>query len=120
MRGREFIRVAKMIELVSRTEKGKRKEALLRTAVSCIYYGTLHEVISFLEEHGTRINRDFKVHQTVRESLRAKGYESTSKRLKTLHDLRKMADYELHKPVDRKHFKKALKLTKLILREVGR
>ena len=120
MRGREFIRIAKEMELIARVPEGSRKEAWLRSAISSIYYGTLHEVIDFLEEHGTRINRNFKVHNTVRESLKAKGYTETSKRLKVLHDLRKMADYELHKPTDRKRFKKALALSKLILREVGR
>ena len=120
MRGREFIRVAKMIEFIAKTEKGKRKEALLRIAISRIYYGTLWEVMDFLEEHGTRINREYRIHETVRASLKAKGYEKVSRRMKTLHDLRKIADYDHRKTVERKDFINALSLSKFILKEVGR
>ena len=119
MKGREFIRVAREMELIARASKGSRKEAWLRSAISSIYYGTLWEVVGFLERHGTQV-KGFKVHNTARESLKAKGYTEASTRLKALHDLRKMADYDRRKRIERRDFLNALELSKLILREVER
>lgn len=118
MRGLEFVRIAKEMELMARASKGSHKEAWLRSAISSIYYGTLWEVVRFLEDHGTRV-KGFKVHNTVRESLKAKGYTGASKRMKALHDLRKVADYDRKRKIGRKDFLNALELSKLILREVG-
>jgi len=120
MRGREFIRIAKKMELMARTETGDRREAWLREAIGAIYYGTLWEVVAFLKEQGTQVKRDWNIHATVRESLRAKGYAKASERMRSLHKLRKRADYDKDYPISRKTFKKAITLSKLILMEVGR
>jgi len=120
LRGRELIRASVKIEKLSRGTSRKEREGFLRRAISGIYYGTLWEVLEFLETKGTKINRDYKVHSTVRESLKAKGYTKASVYLKQLHDLRKLADYEYHLEVDYSKYVSALTLAKLILKEVGR
>jgi len=119
MRGREFIRVAEEMELISRTEKGKRKEAWLRRAVNSIYYGVLHEVIAFFEENGIKVNRDYNIHKTARDLLSNRKRE-TGVWMSKLHKLRTLADYDIDERLTVSDYKTALLLAKLILKEAGR
>jgi len=119
MRGREFIRIAKQMELIARAEKGDKKEAWLRRAVGSIYYGVLHEVIAFLEERGITVNRDYRVHETVGTLLGNRMPEAGAW-IRKLRKLRTLADYDMEKPLLYSDYKTALQLAKLILREVGR
>ena len=119
MRGRDFLRVAKKMERLSRDMPKKEREALLRKAISAIYYGVLWEIIEFLENEGGSVVGSYKVHQTIRMSLKAKGYEEASDRLQSLHALRKIADYDRSSHVTHKDFTTAELYAKLILAEVG-
>ena len=119
MRGRDYIRLAKKMELTARMETGAMKEALLRRAVSTLYYGVLHEVIDFLRERGMKVRRSYKVHETVRILLAYRIPEAGAWMGK-LHKLRTFADYEIDKPFTYSDYKTALQLAKLVLREVGR
>ena len=119
MKGREFIRIAREMDLMARAEKGIKKEVWLRRAVSTLYYGVLHEVISFLEQDGARIDRNYRIHTTARILLTDK-VPKAGTWLRKLHKLRTFADYDIDKSFTHSDYRTALQLTKLILKEVGR
>ncbi|HHJ63311.1 MAG TPA: hypothetical protein ENJ61_00225 [Aquifex aeolicus] len=95
------------------------REVWLRRAVSTLYYGVLHEVIAFLEEGGVRVNRNYRVHETVR-TLLSNRIPKAGIWMGKLHKLRTFADYDIDKPFTYSDYKNALQLAKLVLREVGR
>ncbi len=119
MRGRDYIRLAKRMEVIARTEAGVMKEAWLRRAVSTLYYGVLHEVIAYIEENGVKVNRNYRIHKTVR-TLLGNRIPEAGVWMEKLHKLRTVADYEMDKPFTRLEYQTALQLAKLVLREVGR
>lgn len=119
MKGRDFLRIAKRMERLSRVLPQREKEALLRRAVSTIYYGVLWEITDFLQSKGVQISKSYKIHQTVRMSLQVKGFTQASDRLKSLHAIRKIADYDRDFRITHKDFKIAELYAKLILTEVG-
>jgi len=116
MRGRDLIKASMKLEKISRTSSSKEREAFLRRAVSGLYYGTLWELVDFLKIKPTTYN----VHAIVRNKLKAMGKRETSRYLKQLHDLRKIADYEPHTDFTYSHYTLALSLVNLILKGVGR
>jgi len=100
-------------------------EIYIRRAISTLYYGIFWYLKEFVEARGTKI-KEYNAHVTLRESLKAKGYEKASQYLRELHLIRKNADYDKFPNTKlgyrnwKEAFEKAYKLFNLILKEVQR
>lgn len=113
MRGRELIGLAKHIY---RTKNG---EKWFRLGIHAVYYGTIWELWSFLERKGYKIRGKERPHKKVKILLEKEGFSNAKKLIEKLTDIRTVSDYNPYICITKQDLKKAIKLSKLILKEVG-
>ena len=110
MRGKDFERFAKHLAKGCPKRSFQRfSSACYRTAISRLYYGILHQTKEWLNRRGIHFkDREIgRIHLIVRNRIEKIDPEAADI-LKKLHNLRKIADYELDAPVDYPEWRKAL------------
>jgi len=113
LRGRDLIRIAEAIY------RRKKSEGWYRIGIHAVYYGTIWELWNFFERKGYKIRGKERPHKRIRNILEKEKFFHAVKLLEKLADLRILSDYNPNAKVTRSDLSKALKLSKLILKEVG-
>ncbi len=121
MRGKEFIRFADSL-----SKRSAFQESLVRTAISRYYYGAFLEVRDFLmnlrskgRKHIPNLKNNPKVHILTARHIGNEGYTEIAYMLSKLHQLRKIADYDINIPVTVADMKFARVLSKTIIQILG-
>ena len=125
MRGKDFERFARNLAKNCSKQSFKRfirsnPSACYRTAISRLYYGILHQTKEWLNRRGIHFkDREIgRIHLIVRNRIKEIDPEAADI-LKKLHNLRKVADYELDAPVDYPEWRKALHYAKIFKGRLG-
>lgn len=113
MKGRKLLALAKYIY------RSKNSEEWFRLGIHAVYYGTIWELWDLLERKGYKIRGKERPHRKVKVLLDKEGYFRAKRLLEKLTDIRIVSDYNPNAHITKKDLKKAIKLSKLILREVG-
>lgn len=89
------------LRLAEKLATPQASQAELRCATSRAYYAALHAALSLLEENNQNIRTQSRLHETVHNLLKGKGFNAwVSVRFDTIKRNRILADYHLDDDIE--------------------